>query len=272
MKRNNQQQKQTASKVTQETVTEQPTSTEQATNEKPESTSEQLPETTEGGVGVNEPSSEGYDDEPEQGNELPEPEEEKPEQAKDEQVTTTAGSEQPEETTESDPPPPVDTEETPVVTEPVDEYAGMSAVVRTMMGLVDSYIDDMALKTPGGVNRQPRPDVGVNAQGRLSSTLKNIFVLADAKDFIACMDLLVKKIRQHRDGVFHERFVFRFWDSLTLSSERRLAFEYNLSALLTLTGESGNPVNAINFNQAFPNLNEQQRTRMIAYFKRIAGN
>lgn len=148
-----------------------------------------------------------------------------------------------------------------------DPYAGFNIKVRTLLEMVDNHIQTL---TPG---RPVNADKGIASQRTFSTTLVNIFRVPDAKDFIACMDLLIKRIVEHKDGAFNEKHAFRHWSQLPLSPERLKAFEYNLSALLTMakTEDRKQAFRSIDFTTAFSNLTDQERNRVVTYFKRMSG-
>lgn len=155
----------------------------------------------------------------------------------------------------------------PVETIVVDQYAGLSVISKTLLELVDRHIETLDPKRPMNVEQQ------IASQRSFSATLLNIFKLADAKDFIAVMDILVKKIVQNADGAFSEKRAFLHWAQIPLANERLKAFEYNLIAIMSIAKASDRKqaIRSIDYGMAFPNLNDQERSRLTAYFKRLAG-
>lgn len=148
-----------------------------------------------------------------------------------------------------------------------DPYAGMSVIARTLLGMVDKHIETLDPKRPINV------DAGIASQRSFQTTLVNIFSVKDAKDFVAIMDTLLAKIREHGDGAFNEMHAYRHWANLPMAKDRLKAFEYNLSALLTLakTANRKEAFSSVDFKLAFSNLKEAEVTRLVAYFKRYCG-
>lgn len=148
-----------------------------------------------------------------------------------------------------------------------DQYAGLSVVSKTLLDIVDKHIAVLDPTVP--VNNER----GISSQRSFAAALVNIFKLKDAKDFISVMDNLIRKIVECADTAFSEKHAFRHWDSIPLAKERLKEYEYNLSALLTIakSKDRKGAVRAVNFNMAFSNLTDTERSRLSAYFKRLAG-
>lgn len=119
-----------------------------------------------------------------------------------------------------------DNEEPVVADEPVSRNQGL--VINTL----NQYIDTMR---PGcGISEE----AGAREQTRLANVLINNVFSADKGDFQDAIKVVLDTVEKHRDGVFHEKYVFRFVASMRVASERRVLFE-DLMTLITITADQG---------------------------------
>lgn len=91
---------------------------------------------------------------------------------------------------------------------------------------LDQYIEAMA---PG----KPHADEqGPMFQVLLYRTIQNVLA-REGKDFTEGMDYLLQRIQENRDGVFNEKYVFRYMENIKLGQIERKTFERLLNLFIT---------------------------------------
>lgn len=123
-----------------------------------------------------------------------------------------------------------------------------------------NYVENMK---PGKIMS---PDEGAKIQANLFRTF--VTVTRHDDQFKECMDLFIAFFKEYKDDVFHERYVFRFMESMTLASEQINAFSsmVNLLKIASTVGKGGTKKHVdLNrtMNEAYA---EDQRQRVINYF------
>lgn len=127
-----------------------------------------------------------------------------------------AGNEQAPEVNEAAPAADETSEEEPVADEPVQ------VLVSTSMALLQQelaeYVEAMR---PG---REVSANTGMLMQVKLNALVKSV-LRQEGEEFVAQLNYLLAAFEEHREGVFGERYVFRFIDSVPLSRGDRTALE-----------------------------------------------
>lgn len=94
---------------------------------------------------------------------------------------------------------------------------------------LNRYVDAMS---PGQVVGEKE---GISNQVLLWRTIQNA-LNRQGSEFTSCFGEILEAVHRHRKGAFHERYVFRFWDALPLSTPERRNFERLLN-LMMLTSD-----------------------------------
>lgn len=90
---------------------------------------------------------------------------------------------------------------------------------------IQEYIDRMY---PGNAHRG---NEGAMLQVKLYRTIQTVLRM-EGRRFITAYSLLLKMVNENRDGVFNERYVFRYFDALNITNPERRNFERILNLLL----------------------------------------
>lgn len=91
---------------------------------------------------------------------------------------------------------------------------------------LEDYITNMDPKRPISASE------GAAWQVRLWRLIQGV-MKKEGSDFHAYYGDMLKKINEHRDGVFHERSVFRFFDTIALPAQERTNFQNMLHLMIT---------------------------------------
>jgi hypothetical protein len=103
--------------------------------------------------------------------------------------------------------------------------AQSSSTAKIVIDNLDQYVKAMA---PGVAHHN---NEGASQQTRLFRTIQTI-LRQDGSDFHALFNTLLNTVNEHRQGVFHERYAFRYFDQLNLTNRERRNFERMLSLML----------------------------------------
>lgn len=123
------------------------------------------------------------------------------------------------------------------------------------------YITNMAPRKPVS------PDEGSRHQVRLYRSLVSIFNNLD-NDFNLIFGSVLSVFNEHKDGVFHESRVFRFFDTMALSKDERDSFQRLLN-LIKLTAEPKGRTLAlkqINLNATLEFITEKGKQKVLKFF------
>lgn len=252
--------------------TEQQQTTAEQTGETQQSpTSEELTQEQTGGT-----ESEGSTEETDKPNETPVEQTEQTEQPPVIQTESTAEPVAPSEqpiapVSETVIPAPV-VEPTPVVepqqpqtqlTESATErFASEPAQVSTLRQELQNYIGEMA------PNRRMDPQEGAGHQTALARLIESTITEADSRVFIAKMSVWLETIREHRNGVFSERYVNRFADSIALSKSKLQSFQYLVHLFLT-TADGTAVGSTIEMDTALRGVHPDFAARLRQYVERV---
>lgn len=91
---------------------------------------------------------------------------------------------------------------------------------------LDSYVENMR---PG---RPIEPKDGAAMQAVLWNTIR-LILKQPAPDFVTLLNNLLNTIKVNRQGVFNERYVYRFLDEVRITAPERRNFERILNLFLT---------------------------------------
>ena len=138
-------------------------------------------------------------------------------------------------------------EQAPAVVETASEEEQPSAdepvqvLVSTSMALVQQelaeYVEAMR---PG---REVSANTGMLMQVKLNALIKSV-LRQEGEEFVAQLNYLLAAFEEHREGVFGERYVFRFIDSVPLSRGDRTALE-RLVNLFIVTADAKSRMDAL---------------------------
>lgn len=167
-----------------------------------------------------EEEEESEDDEPET-EETEEPEEEPAPESEEESEDGESESEDPEGE---------ESEEEAGSEEPQETLSTRLAII---VGRLNDYIEKMAPSLPQA------PGECAPRQANLYRVLVGVLEL-QGDDFIKGMELVTASFKKHRNGVFHERYVARDFQNISLPHRERLAFE-RLIRLFQLAAKVKNP-------------------------------
>lgn len=96
--------------------------------------------------------------------------------------------------------------------------------------IVDEQLQEyMSRMYPG---RSHQGNEGATLQVKLYRTIQMVLRM-EGRRFISAFKLLLNTVNDNRDTVFHERYAYRYFDSLTLTNPERRNFERILNLLMT---------------------------------------
>lgn len=99
----------------------------------------------------------------------------------------------------------------------------------TLVGIKEFMENYVAKMTPGVSHNG---NEGVQLQTKFYRTLQTVLRLKGS-DFFKAYGLVLETANLHRNSVFHERFVFRYFDGLTIPNNDRRNFERLVHLIIT---------------------------------------
>lgn len=137
-------------------------------------------------------------------------------------------------------------------------------VVINAMNAVQQYMQDM------GPAMTQTTESGARHQVVLFRAIRTIIDYSH-DDFQLAFATLLRLFDENKDGVFHERYVFRFMESVVLNQDERRAFERILNLIKLAAASAGRKeaVNQINFQKTLQYVfTEEGRQRVLAFFNK----
>lgn len=128
-----------------------------------------------------------------------------------------------------------------VETAPVVPHADKSAVVQTLLNVVDDYMAHM------DTNVYPSDENGKALQRRIYRTLRTIIELPSVEDFIPAMQYVIETVRAARgpQRAFNENRVFRFYEQGVFNQTEGRAAEILISFIIQMAdGFRGQALNS----------------------------
>jgi hypothetical protein len=104
----------------------------------------------------------------------------------------------------------------------------LSQAERLLIASLDAYISNMA------PNKQLSPSEGAKHQYNLWKIIQNVINLSQEKDFAKLYRILLNKFKEHENGVFGSKLVYRFADAWG-NSQEDLASMQKILNLMKLT-------------------------------------
>ncbi|MBE0438194.1 MAG: hypothetical protein IBX57_00310 [Gammaproteobacteria bacterium] len=114
----------------------------------------------------------------------------------------------------------------PKVQEPTASPTASNSIEENLMKEIETYIEEMK---PG---KSHFGEEGPMRQVKLYRTIQAILRL-EGTSFNKMMNYLLSKIKDHRKGVFGEKYIFRYMSQVKLADDQRKNFERFMSLLLT---------------------------------------
>jgi len=114
----------------------------------------------------------------------------------------------------------------PAPKETPKESTATGATQQMIENNLNEYIEKMK---PG---RAHTGNEGPTTQLKLYRTIQTV-LRQQGSEFTRSFNELLKTVHEHRDGVFHERYLFRYFDAIALTGSERRNFERMLNLLLT---------------------------------------
>lgn len=136
------------------------------------------------------------------------------------------------------------------------------AQVSALKQELQRYIGDLA---PG---RRIDPNDGGGRQALLANLLVDTITQPDVQVFLGMMATWLETIRQHRKGVFNERYVFRFAANIPLAKPKQQQWQHLMTVLLNIA--DGNKINQIvDLEMALRSLPDTFAARLRQYAERV---
>lgn len=143
------------------------------------------------------------------------------------------------------------------------EAPAFSVTGQMAMDQIKEYISMMAPNRPVSIEE------GNRYQIQLYRAITSIINRLDV-DFQPAFTSLLKSFDKHRDGVFHETYVFRFFDQMTLPENDRKAFQRLLNLLKVTASVKGRDLamRQLDLESSLElGVTEPGRQRVLAYFR-----
>lgn len=132
---------------------------------------------------------------------------------------------------------------------------------KMVLNQIEEYINDMAPKKP------MTPALGVRHQVKLYRALQTTTRLGD--DFFLVWGTILKLFNSQRAAVFHESYVFRYMEHVTLSPQDQKAFQRLLNLIVITANPQGRAVavKQVDFKRTLEfGMDEAGRNRLLGFY------
>lgn len=139
-----------------------------------------------------------------------------------------------------------------------------TVAVRTLINQLEQYAANMKPGIPMDAA------VGARHQVSLWRAIQNV-IERSGDEFKKCYSLLLAFFEEYKDGVFHEKYVFRFTDNVTLSGDELAAFQrvLNLLKLTSAPKSREQSLKQVDLGRTLSvGVTEQGRQRILGFYNR----
>jgi hypothetical protein len=143
------------------------------------------------------------------------------------------------------------------------EYTASSQIEEITVFCFNEYIEKMR---PGLAHT---PVSGAVRQTVLWQAISNAFELSTPDEFNSVYSKMLSMFKEHRDGVFNERYVMRFMEEVTMDANERFAFQaiVNLMRKTCDPLESKQMLKQVDMGRTLAQgFSEQARQKVLAFY------